>query len=557
MRYSEIIMPFYNRIVDSTPGGGLSLVRLLCISALWGGVYLLNVPLIAFLGESLEAVGSARYIAYLPFALGKLLSIPFSALIHSFGSMGYRHRQKAVFCSVLLGALCIQVLTYWLKNPRFEYIWGCVILGTAFSSLTQSCPSSGMLHDTSKMAGDSEHETYRRLLATSTLYFWENSMSVVAAVVLLVAANRLAECRFYITTFSVYCSLLMVTVSLLAAPTEMRDDSEQHSTASHDPERTCKENDSRLTNQSLMFLVDRTAEGSSWDTVSLESTSPQTEINPSWCRESEASRNSDTDKDLSYWATVRAHFRFALTDADRHLFPTYISTLFFSIAMGSIDLMKTSFFNEQVFRLPVGSMKGVRFSAAATLINYLLKLAVEATWPMVVFRKEGKGRYMNWLWPAGALLGSASLGFLAYVSHRELVAVVLFGFLGVSYGSHKMFSNFCAGGNIDSRYRGTAFGTNSAFEAVGYFFGAILGATTTSFVNNGSIENLKMASVSLLISGIVATLSGNVTSEEVDGLKVNANILFRRVFGLNEPTTTDIVRKNTNSECTDTSDSTV
>lgn len=215
-----------------TPGGGLPLYRYFLLSAAVAGTGLQDACLLVFLIETLRKFNATRFVAFLPIALGGLISIPFAAVMNSLGARGVRWRQTTAILCLYAAALFSIALAYSLRKGRGRYnLIYSISMATLYRACSQSSPIVPMLHDSARVFGSEVDTMRRRLIATSTIYVWYRLGFTVTAVVIAVSPSTMLDDLFYILISTAGGALVLTTISALSThgdPTRDPQSSSMH-----------------------------------------------------------------------------------------------------------------------------------------------------------------------------------------------------------------------------------------------------------------------------------------------------------------------------------------
>lgn len=396
---------------STTPGHGLPLFRFWLLSIATAGTGMQDAVLVVFLLETLMRFGASRFLAFLPIALGGLISIPLAAITNSVGARSVRLRQVTSLTMLYIAALFNVGLAFSLRENRqhsTHNILLSIFFATGYRAASQSSPIVPMLHDSARVFGSEEKQMRRRLIATATLYCWYRLGFGLVAIVIAIVSDRLFS-LFIILLSATTCAFLFITISTIATHGDPTIDKQN---ASQPP---------------LPFAI-----------------------------------------------AVREHFDAAFLRADKRLVASYMETIAYGLAFGQLGAVRASFFNEQIFNVKCGSTIGLRWAAYSTLIYFAVNLLFEAILPVCVFHKSRQDVMMPLLWTAGSIFGSLTFFALKWVRSR-VPAMLLFGTLAITTSTHNMFSLLAAGGYVEPKLRGTVFGVRAACSSIGVFIGAFVG----------------------------------------------------------------------------------
>lgn len=120
-----------------TPGGGHSALRYGLIATAGIGIGLQDGVLVIFLIETLLKFGSTRFMAFLPLAIGGLISILSTPTANLYASRGVRNRQYMSYTFLYLAAAASVGLAFSLRSPNGSVLQG-IILATLYRICTQT-----------------------------------------------------------------------------------------------------------------------------------------------------------------------------------------------------------------------------------------------------------------------------------------------------------------------------------------------------------------------------------------------------------------------------------
>ncbi len=184
------------------------------------GTGMQDAVLVVFLLETLMRFGASRFLAFLPIALGGLISIPLAAITNSLGARSVRLRQVTSLIMLYIAALFSVGLALSLCEKRpTNNIFLSISLATGYRAASQSSPIVPMLHDSARVFGCVEKEMRRRLIATATLYCWYRLGFVIVAIVITLMSKQLLNLHNILLCATI-CAFLFITISALATHTD-------------------------------------------------------------------------------------------------------------------------------------------------------------------------------------------------------------------------------------------------------------------------------------------------------------------------------------------------
>ncbi len=448
-----------------TPGGGLPLIRFWLLSAAVAGTGLQDAVLVVFLLETLRKFGADRFIAFLPIALGGLISIPFAALMNSLGARGVRWRQTTALLCLYAAAVFSLALAFSLRQSRLQMnkknLPYSISMATLYRAVSQSSPIVPMLHDSARVFGSETDTMRRRLIATACIYVnYRVGFTIVALIIALMPDSMLDD-LFRILVWASGGAFVLTTISAISTHNDPTlSDTEP---PMHDPLR----------------------------------------------------------------GTVREHFDAALLKADRRLLASYIETVAYGLTFGQLGSVTASFFNDQVFKKGIASVDALRWAAFTTLTFNAINYIFDAILPIAVFRMNARRFTMPVAWVGGAIIGTGVFIALKWTV-SQVQALILFAVLAVTTSTHNLFSLLAAGAYVEPRLRGTVFGVRAACGATGTFIGAFVGGAI-AMSTKGFDWVMLFCAFGVGISAFAAAFGGTATEEAVDGVALNANPLVKYV----------------------------
>ncbi len=199
-----------------SPGGGLPLIRYWLLSFATAGTGMQDAILLVFLLEKLMVLGASRFIAFLPIALGGLISIPLAAMMNVLGARGVRWRQCTAFLMLYIAAAFITGLGFVIQQNRNANLTLCIVLATGYRAASQSSPIVPMLHDSARVFGCGSKEMRRRLIATATLYIWYRLGFISVAVGIAVMPNKMFDHLSILLLSASAAATVLITISVIA-----------------------------------------------------------------------------------------------------------------------------------------------------------------------------------------------------------------------------------------------------------------------------------------------------------------------------------------------------
>lgn len=199
-----------------SPGGGLPLVRYWLLSMATAGTGCQDAILLVFLLEKLMVLGASRFIAFLPIALGGLISIPLAAMMNVLGARGVRWRQTTAFIMLYIAAGFTTGLGFAVQDSSRASLTLCIVLATGYRAASQSSPIVPMLHDSARVFGCGQKEMRRRLIATATLYIWYRVGFISVAIGIAVMPNRMFDHLALLLLCASASATVLISISVLA-----------------------------------------------------------------------------------------------------------------------------------------------------------------------------------------------------------------------------------------------------------------------------------------------------------------------------------------------------
>ena len=201
-----------------TPGDGLSVTRFFLLSAASIGTGLQDAVIVIFLIDTLLLCKASRFVAFLPIALGGLISVPFAALMNSLGARGVRWRQTTSLLCLYAAALFSIATAFSLrgKGPRRKNLFYSVAMASGYRAASQSSPIVPMIHDSARVYGTEELTKRRRLIGTACIYVNYRLGFTLVAFIIAVLQDNMLEDFFNVLFYASIAALVLTTVSVIA-----------------------------------------------------------------------------------------------------------------------------------------------------------------------------------------------------------------------------------------------------------------------------------------------------------------------------------------------------
>lgn len=204
-------------IFRSSPGGGHSAFRYGLVALAGVGIGLQDAVLVTFLLETLLRYGAQRFVAFLPLAIGGLISIVSTPTVNLFASRGVRKRQCFAYTLLFIGTASNIALAFVLRAPDGNVLRG-IILATAYRVCVQSANFVPVLHDAAKVRGDGENLVKRRAIATAWYYITYRIGFISSSAVIAARPGKELEDLFLHLLCSSCVAIFFILVSAISAP---------------------------------------------------------------------------------------------------------------------------------------------------------------------------------------------------------------------------------------------------------------------------------------------------------------------------------------------------
>lgn len=213
--------------MSPTPGDGVSIGRLLCVSACALGYGLTDAVFITFVMQVLTVVGKSHMYAFMALAVGSAMSIIAAPLATVF-STTINRRASITFGMLFPGAAYCVALSFVVSQnareidkPKHHWrVYVSIVLAGLYRAFVQASPIVPCVIDDAQTRGDDENFPVRRDLSLSCFYLLYRVGFVVVTLVIALLSRLTLESVFPIMFTTSMASVLLCGVSTLSFPRE-------------------------------------------------------------------------------------------------------------------------------------------------------------------------------------------------------------------------------------------------------------------------------------------------------------------------------------------------
>lgn len=485
-----------------TPGNGVPVRRLLCVSACALGYGLTDAVFFTFLLQVLLLAGASRILAFMGIAAGAALSMigaPLAAVL----STSINKRASITFGMLYFGAASCVALSYIFSKyalqievpTRLFRVYIGIALAGLYRAFVQASPIVPCVMDAAKTRGNDEKFPVRRDISLSCFYLLYRVGLVAASLAIAVQPRRTLDAVFPIMLIAAMMSLVLCAVSTFSFPREEK------------------------------YREKETTDLESASDTSFDSESESTVGNSvDEAKKINAAKNSELPPVRSRF---KEHIEASLFKADKRLLACYVSILFYGVAFGQLGAVTSCFFNKVIFNVDESSWRGVRWASYVALIGRGLSFILDAILPSLVFRKGARKFTMTIAWTFGAFIGSGIFFALVFVKDRW-AGLILFSALDITSSTNNLFTLLSCGSLVLPKYRATSFSIRAGALNLGVLIGAAMGGFIAE--KGGWRWVMMQSAVSCLASGFAAGFAGSVDRADYAGVAANANALLKYIF---------------------------